>query len=48
MTALFPILVGLLELGAAIVYALHHEWLLALAWACYCVAAVALGLASLP
>lgn len=40
---IFPYTVGLLDLGAAIVYGLNKQWALAITWACYAVAAVALG-----
>lgn len=45
-TVVFPCLVGVLELAAAIAYAFARQWLLALAWACYAVAAVAFAFAS--
>ena len=46
MTRLFPLLVGALELGAAIVYVRHGQYWLALAWACYAVACVGLAMGS--
>lgn len=39
----FPYAVGLLDLGAAAVYALNKQWALAITWLCYAIAAVALG-----
>ena len=41
--SVFPYAVGLLDLGAAAVYAINKEWALAVTWLCYAVAAVALG-----
>jgi hypothetical protein len=41
--SVFPYAVGLLDLGAAGVYCYNRHWALALTWACYAVAAVALG-----
>jgi hypothetical protein len=46
MTKLFPLLVGGLELCAAIVYAVHGKWWLSLAWACYALACVGLAMGS--
>lgn len=42
--SVFPILTGVLELAAGIVYLMHREYLLALAWTCYAIAAISLGL----
>lgn len=39
----FPYAVGLLEFGAAVVYAMEKQWLLAITWFCYSIAAVCLG-----
>ena len=41
--SVFPYAVGLLDLGAAVVYALNQQWALAITWLCYAVAAVAVG-----
>ena len=41
--SVFPYAVGVLDLGAAVVYAMNKEWALATTWLCYAVAAVALG-----
>lgn len=41
--AVFPYLVGLLDIGAAVVYLKNGELALALTWFCYAIAAVALG-----
>lgn len=43
MMQVFPYAVGLLDLGAAIVYHTRKEYALAITWYCYAVAAVALG-----
>jgi len=40
----FPLLVGVLEGCAAVVYALNRQWWLALAWACYALACVGLAM----
>ena len=32
-TQIFPYLIAVLELAAAIVYSWHHEWRLAVVWA---------------
>ncbi len=45
MTTAFPLLVGFLELCAAVVYALSGQWWLALAWSAYAVACVGLAMA---
>ena len=42
--SVFPIAVAVLEVGAAVVYVINKEWALAVAWFCYAVAAVALGM----
>ena len=47
MTLWFPCLVGLLDVGAALVYLWQGQWALAIVWACYAIAAVALGYGSL-
>lgn len=39
----FPYMVGLLDLGASLVYIQNREYALAITWLCYAVAAVALG-----
>lgn len=41
--SVFPTLVGLLDLGAAIVYFQKGEMNLAVTWLCYAIAAYALG-----
>jgi hypothetical protein len=41
--AVFPTIVGLLDLAAAVVYAFNKQWALAITWACYAIAAVSLG-----
>jgi uncharacterized membrane protein YjjB (DUF3815 family) len=41
--AYFPYAVGLLDLGAAVVYLMNKEYALSITWACYAIAAVALG-----
>ena len=41
--AYFPYAVGLLDLGAAIVYASEKQWALAITWFAYAIAAVSLG-----
>ncbi len=46
MTRVFPYLVGVLELGAGIVYAYNGKWWLALAWGAYAIAAYGLARAS--
>jgi hypothetical protein len=46
MTAIFPLLVGLLELCAGVIYAWKGQWWLALAWAAYAVACVGLAMGS--
>ena len=46
MTRLFPLLVGALELGAAIVYLRYGQYWLALAWTAYAVACVGLAMGS--
>ena len=43
-TRVFPLLVGALELAAAVVYATHRQWWSALAWACYALACVGLAM----
>lgn len=43
---IFPYLVGILELGAGLVYAWNSKWWLALAWISYAVAAYGLARAS--
>lgn len=42
---IFPCLVALLEAAAGVVYFYHGQYWLALAWGCYAIAAVALGIA---
>ena len=42
-TSVFPYAVGLLDFGAAGVYAVNRQWALAITWFCYGIAAVALG-----
>ena len=42
--SVFPIAVGLMDLAAAIVYAMNKQWALAITWFCYAIAAVALGM----
>ena len=44
-TMVFPLLVALLELGAGIVYALHGNYPLAVAWTAYAVGCVGLAIA---
>ncbi len=39
----FPYIVGVLDLGAAVVYAFNREWRLALIWFLYGIASIALG-----
>lgn len=39
----FPYAVGVLDLGAMVVYIYNRQWALAVTWGCYAVAAVALG-----
>ena len=39
----FPYAVGLLDLGAAVVYLTNRQIALAVTWLCYAIAAVALG-----
>lgn len=46
-TIVFPLLTGLLELCAAIVYATRGQWWSALAWSCYALACVGLAMAGL-
>ena len=46
MTLIFPLLVGLLELCAGLVYAWAGQWWLALAWVCYALACVGLAMGS--
>lgn len=41
--AIFPYAVGVLDLGAALVYLLNRQWALAMTWLCYAIASVALG-----
>jgi len=41
--AVFPYAVGLLDVGAALVYAVNKQWALAITWFCYAIAAIALG-----
>ena len=41
--SVFPYAVGLLDFGAAWVYAVNRQWALAITWFCYGIAAVALG-----
>ena len=41
--AIFPYAVGVLDLGAVLVYLLNRQWALAITWFCYAIAAVALG-----
>ena len=43
-TQIFPFAVGLLEFAAAAVYLYNKQFHLAVAWFCYSIAAVALGL----
>ena len=45
-TMIFPLLVGLLELCAAVFYMLNNQWWLALAWFAYAVACVGLAMGS--
>lgn len=42
---IFPFVTGLMELGAAIVYAFDRQYALAFTWFCYALACVALGMA---
>jgi hypothetical protein len=44
-TMVFPLLVGLLELFAAIVYAYDRQWWLAMSWFFYALACVGLAMA---
>lgn len=41
--AVFPYLVGFLDLCAGVVYFYNRQYALGLTWTCYAVAAVALG-----
>ena len=40
---LFPYAVGILDLLAAVVYVYNRQYLLAITWFCYAIAAVSLG-----
>lgn len=42
--SVFPFAVGLLDLGAAVVYFIQKQYALAVVWFCYAIAAVALGM----
>lgn len=44
MTSVFPVLVGILEGAAAVVYWVAGDRQAALVWACYAVSAITLGL----
>ena len=46
-TIIFPLLVGLLELGASIFYAWNGQWWIALTWFAYAVGCVGLVMGSL-
>lgn len=44
-TMVFPLLVGLLEACAAVVYAYDRQWWLAMCWGFYALACVGLAMA---
>lgn len=44
MRYVFPVAVAVCELGACLVYLWHREWLLAIVWGGYAIAAFALAM----